>query len=161
MNLQKKRLVKFRLDSPETDTLPLCQLADRNDRVVGFSLIELVVVMTIIMVIAAVGIVSYQGANRKARDGKRRADVEKIRIALELYRQENNYYPVAGSDLVSDYLQIWPSDPKDNSYYYARGVGTSYAYYVYAQMEGLGETNGSYGGDCGGEGVCNYRMANP
>ena len=130
----------------------------------GFSLIELVVVMTIIMVVAMVGVVSYQGASRKARDGKRKADIEKIRVALELYRQENNYYPVAGSDLVSDYLQSWPEDPRNYSYYYARGVGTSYAYDVYAQMEGAGETNGTYSENCGvgdSVGVCNYQTSNP
>ncbi|MBU1088401.1 type II secretion system GspH family protein [Patescibacteria group bacterium] len=128
----------------------------------GFSLIELIVAMTIVMVVTMVGVVSYQGANRKARDGKRKADLEKIRVALEIYRQENDYYPeTADSDLVPDYLQGWPDDPRNNSYYYLRGVGTLYSYAIYAQMEGTGETNGYYGENCGDEGVCNYRVNNP
>jgi len=128
----------------------------------AFSLIELIVVITIIMVVSMIGIVSYQGANYKARDGKRMSDLEKIRVALEMYRQEYGYYPLsASSSLVSDYLQSWPEDPKGGSYYYNRSIGTSYSYTIDAQVEGVGDTTGSYGDNCGSSGICNYRVTNP
>ena len=52
----------------------------------GFTLIELIVVVTIIAVLTVVGVISYSGTNRKARDSRRMADLEKVRIALELYQ---------------------------------------------------------------------------
>lgn len=59
----------------------------------GFTLIELLVVMTIIAILAGLALVSYQGARKTARDGKRKADMETIRSALEMYRADNGEYP--------------------------------------------------------------------
>jgi len=109
----------------------------------GFSLIELLVVMTIIIVISAVAMVNYAGAGKKARDSRRIADLEKIRMALEAVRQVGNTYPVASagqaSGLVPTYLSIWPADPKANSYTYTQD--TPYTYHIDAVMEDLGSTN--------------------
>lgn len=107
----------------------------------GFTLIELIVVMTIIIVISAVAMVSYAGSGKKARDSRRIADLEKVRLALEMVRQVGNTYPAnAQTVLVPTYLQSWPTDPKSGSYTYTRG-GTSYTYTLDAVMEDLGSTN--------------------
>lgn len=49
----------------------------------GFTLIELMVVVAIIGILMAAGIVAFSGAQRNARDAKRRADVDAIGKALE------------------------------------------------------------------------------
>lgn len=59
----------------------------------GFTLIELLVAATILSVLAMIGIVSFTSANVRARDGKRKADMEQARSALELYRSDIGYYP--------------------------------------------------------------------
>jgi len=56
-------------------------------------MIELLVAATILAVLSAIGLVSFQSANLRARDGKRRADLEQARSALELYRSDIGYYP--------------------------------------------------------------------
>jgi len=62
----------------------------------GFTLVELLVVMTIIVVLASVGLVSYRNASQAARNGKRKADIESVRQALVLYKQDNTGdYPQA------------------------------------------------------------------
>ena len=61
----------------------------------GFSLIEILVVATIIMVISAIGLVSYSSAQVSARDAQRAKDLENVRTVLLLYRTENGYYPLA------------------------------------------------------------------
>lgn len=125
----------------------------------GFTLIELMVSITIIGVITVIAVINFGGTNKKARDGRRMADLEKIRVALELNRQEKGVYPAATSTLVTNgYLQAVPTDPKAG-YSYVYTIGTSYTYTLSAQMENLGSTNGSYGAGCGG--TCNYRVVSP
>jgi general secretion pathway protein G len=78
----------------------------------GFTFIEILVVVTIIGVLASIGIVSYQSVNEKSRDNKRKADIESIRSALEMYRADNGNYPVSLSSLETDYIQNLPTPPK-------------------------------------------------
>lgn len=61
----------------------------------GFTLIEILVVSTIIIVISAIGLVSYSGAQVRARDAQRAQDLENMRTTLLLFRSEEGYYPVA------------------------------------------------------------------
>lgn len=89
----------------------------------GFTMIELLVVTTIIIVITAIGLVSYTSANRNARNGKRKADLEMVRQALVLYRTDNGSYP-SGSvfnnmmTTISDYTSATTvTDPKNEGVY--------------------------------------------
>jgi general secretion pathway protein G len=59
----------------------------------GFTLIELLVVMTIIAILLGLSLVSLQGARKTARDGKRKAELEEIRSALEMCRTDSGSYP--------------------------------------------------------------------
>lgn len=63
----------------------------------GFSLIELMVVILIIAILGSLGVATFTQANRSARDGKRRADIESVRQALLLHRQENTSYLSSGT----------------------------------------------------------------
>jgi type II secretory pathway pseudopilin PulG len=89
----------------------------------GFTMIELLVVTTIIIVITAIGLVSYTAANRNARNGKRKADLEMVRQALVLYRTDNGSYP-SGSvfntmmTTINDYTSATTvTDPKNEGVY--------------------------------------------
>ena len=59
----------------------------------GFSLIELLVVITIIAILIAAGTVSYTKAQQKGRDARRKTDLKTIQQALEQYFEQNGYYP--------------------------------------------------------------------
>jgi prepilin-type N-terminal cleavage/methylation domain-containing protein len=62
----------------------------------GFTLIELLVVISIIAVLASVILASLNITRAKARDAKRRSDINQIQVALELYRNDHESYFVAG-----------------------------------------------------------------
>lgn len=62
----------------------------------GFTLIELMVVIAIMAVLAVVGFASYSIALGKARDAKRKVDLNDIRNSLEIYHVRNNAYPSTG-----------------------------------------------------------------
>lgn len=75
-----------------------------NKKEKGFTLIELLVAMTIVAVLLGLALVSYQGARKSARDGKRKTDLEQIRSALEMYKADNGHYP--GSSIVCQPIRI-------------------------------------------------------
>lgn len=112
----------------------------------AFTLVELLVAMTIIMVLTIVAVVNYGSVQKNARDSKRKSDLEKVRVALEMYRQDNDgcYPDTPVSDLVSSgYLDVFPSDPFGYVYWYDAGSGSDscsveddvVSYNFYAKME--------------------------
>jgi general secretion pathway protein G len=133
----------------------------------GFTLIELLVTMTIMAVLMGISLVSYQGARRSSRDGKRKADLEQVRSALEMCRTDAGSYPIgslSSGDTIGDttttcggkvYMTI-PDDPLlDRTYAY---IGTENSYTLCAALENEGATVTGCG-SCTVE--CNYQVLNP
>lgn len=77
----------------------------------GFTLIELLVVIAIIGLLASVVLLSLNSARAKSRDAKRLADVRQVASAMELYFNDSGAYPSTKSDLVPNYIGVWPAYP--------------------------------------------------
>lgn len=68
-------------------------------RIRGFSLVELVIVIVILGVIAAIAIPRISSGSRNAGDAALRANLQSIRNSIDWYYSEhNNTFPAAGSD---------------------------------------------------------------
>lgn len=106
----------------------------------GFTLIESLVVVTMMMVVIAAAVSSYSAANKKNRDNKRMADLDRIRMALEMYRQNDSTgeYPADPEILeTDDYLDAWPVlDPKGAEYAYTRTGSYSYTLSTVLELTG-------------------------
>lgn len=63
----------------------------------GFTMIELLVSATIIILLTAAGLVSFRQASISSRNSKRKADLETMRQALTLYKQDSGYFANSGS----------------------------------------------------------------
>lgn len=61
----------------------------------GFTIVELLIVIVIIGILAAITIVAYNGIQGRARDTQRVSAITNIRKALESYRTVNGVYPTA------------------------------------------------------------------
>jgi prepilin-type N-terminal cleavage/methylation domain-containing protein len=59
----------------------------------GFTLIELMVTISIIAVLAAVGLVVFTSVQKTGRISKRTQDLAAIRTAIELFKATNGFYP--------------------------------------------------------------------
>lgn len=55
-------------------------------------MIELLVSATIIILLTAIGLVSFSQASISSRNAKRKADLETLRQALTIYKQDYSYY---------------------------------------------------------------------
>lgn len=57
----------------------------------GFTVIELIIVVTVIAILAAIAYVGYNGTQERARDTKRKNDLAMIAEAIQLYREKEGH----------------------------------------------------------------------
>jgi general secretion pathway protein G len=113
-------------------TLPLLRTA-RKRLAAGFTLIELMVVLVIIGVLAALIVPNVLDRADDARVTAAKTDVSNLMQALKLYRLDNQRYPTAAQGLQAlmakpttgpiptnwkPYLDKLPNDPWGNAYQY-------------------------------------------
>lgn len=82
----------------------------------GFTMIELLIVMSIVVVLASMGMVQYRNTVVRAREATLKEDLFRLRDAIDQYYADKMKYPSALTDLVSDgYLRDIPVDPMTQS----------------------------------------------
>jgi general secretion pathway protein G len=82
----------------------------------GFTLIELIVVMAIIVVLAGMSMVQHQNAVKRTQEAALKENLFRMRDAIDQYYADRNKYPATLQDLVSDhYLRAIPKDPFTDS----------------------------------------------
>ncbi|MFZ5376732.1 MAG: type IV pilin protein [Patescibacteria group bacterium] len=101
----------------------------------GFTLLELLVVISIIGILIIIGSVAFSTAQRKGRDARRRGDIKAIQDGFEQYyaSHEGSYAACdtmyAGGDFPGN---VVPVDPKTGTY---GCVADSDSYCVCAELE--------------------------
>jgi len=63
----------------------------------GFTLVELMIVITIMAILATIAVMSFSRVQKQARDIKRKAEVKTIRDALQGYYVERGSFPLSSA----------------------------------------------------------------
>jgi len=82
----------------------------------GFTLIELMIVMTLIIILAGIGVMTYTNGVTRAKEAVLKEDLFRMRDALDQFYADKNEYPASLQLLVDEgYLRDLPVDPITNS----------------------------------------------
>ena len=115
----------------------------------GFTIVELLIVVVVIAILAAITIVSYNGITANAKFSKLKADLSSVNKAILLYHADNGFYPNSTSACVNgwcgwdqvtgdafvpnvspEYITALPQLPTENvtqdTFLYHSTSGTSY-----------------------------------
>lgn len=135
----------------------------KNKQNKAFTLVELLVVMSIIGVLAALAVGNFRTTQIKGRDATRKSDLKQIANSLELFYADYGRYPAASGDQISAcsfnpvtqsgavcswgsgqlsdgktvYFKQLPSDPSANQSYRYRIVpgSNNQKYQLFARLE--------------------------
>jgi general secretion pathway protein G len=78
----------------------------------GFTLLELMIVVSVIGILATLAVPSYQSSVVKAKEAALRQDLSTFRDVLDQHKADRGKYPPSLSALVSaGYLRAIPKDP--------------------------------------------------
>lgn len=108
----------------------------------GFTLLELLISISIIGVLAGLLTVNFVGVRQRGRDVQRKSDLKQIGLALEVYRADQGTYltnfPSCGVPLgqgSSTYLKKIPCDPTSGQSYTYTASADGLTYSIFACLE--------------------------
>jgi len=138
----------------------------------SFTLLELLIAIVILGILSALISGNFITSLKKGKDARRKADLEQIQRALEMYYEDKRTYPTTlsfGGKLCETssctssekvYMQKVPNDPNPSYTYQYKSDGTYYRLFSCIEnnldngsgikQTGYSETN------CGGCGLCKY-----
>jgi general secretion pathway protein G len=112
------------------------------NKTAGFTLVELMVAISIIGILSAIVYANFGEARKASRDDVRKTSLKELQLAIEFYKAQNDEYPAAGcsasagtyaeasatcidyiTGLTPDYIPALPRDPNSEN---TTGLGFMY-----------------------------------
>lgn len=78
----------------------------------GFTIIELLIVMTLVIILASIGMTQYRSSVTRAEEAALKENLFRMRDAMDQYYADKNKWPADLAELVSaGYIREVPTDP--------------------------------------------------
>jgi general secretion pathway protein G len=78
----------------------------------GFTLIEIMIVITLIFILAGRALIQYQNSVTHAREAVLKENLFRLRDAIDQFYADKNKYPASLEELVTEkYIRVIPPDP--------------------------------------------------
>jgi general secretion pathway protein G len=78
----------------------------------GFTMIELLIVMTLVVILASIGMVQYRNSVTRAEEAALKENLFRMRDAMDQFYADKNKWPSDLAELVSEnYIREVPKDP--------------------------------------------------
>lgn len=160
-----------------------------KSQILGFTLVELLVVMAILSVLVAVTLTAFRSSQAKGRDAQRKSDLKQMASSLELFYSDYGKYPSDaggvidgcpyspsggsgtacgwGSGQFTDgktvYFKVVPKDPASGANYFYRVVdsGTSQKFQLFAYLENTQDPSLITTSYLCGAKNCNFAITSP
>ena len=86
--------------------------AEARSAEAGFTLIEMLIVVTLVIVLAGIGLATYGSSITRAKEATLREDLFRLRDAIDQYNADKGHEPADLATLVTDgYIRRVPEDP--------------------------------------------------
>jgi prepilin-type N-terminal cleavage/methylation domain-containing protein len=108
----------------------------RQQKQIGFTIVELLIVIVVIGILAAITITAFNGVQNRANDISIQSDLQAIAKKIEMYKADNGVYPAGAA-------QLTPLALKASKGAYGNHMVSSGADYnlVYCRMPAAGPTD--------------------
>lgn len=118
----------------------------------GFTIVELLIVIVVIGILAAITIVAFNGVQQRAKYSTMKQDIAAIEKVIKLYYADNGEYPATGTahgnttdlttivGVVPKYTTKLPTFPAGSVGYYAYILGAGGQEYKIVRLVGSGVT---------------------
>ncbi|MDX2017033.1 MAG: prepilin-type N-terminal cleavage/methylation domain-containing protein [Planctomycetota bacterium] len=115
----------------------------------GFTLVEILIVVVILGILAAIVVPQFTSATNQSRAGNVRAQLRSLENQLELHRARTGQYPAVGADFWNDLitaglLKTAPVNPVNNSSSVAAAAGATTGWTWTIDANGNGILGASY-----------------
>ena len=132
----------------------------KTKRTAGFTIVELLIVIVVIAILAAISVVAYNGIQNRAYDTTVQSDLTNFAKAMEIVKINNNDTYPYGSEFSKSMgftftREAYMGDDQGSTLRYCRNAGTnnyvmlarskSGKYFKYLNTSGIAPSEGTYG----------------